>query len=152
MFYDDEDLDGKIKRVRWGMERLIERVCGESSSLTPYSEKDWSPAVDIYETEEHLVILAELAGLTKEDIKITVDDDNVLRIHGRRPDLPPDAKTYLHQMEISFGDFERSIQLSKSLKGEDITASYHDGFLQIMVAKTRKPSYTRQIEVFSEDE
>jgi len=150
MFHDDEDVDEKIKRAKWRMERLIKGVCGEGFSPTS-SDKTWSPAVDMYETDGHLVILADIAGLDKEDIKITVDSENVIKIYGRRPDLPPAPKTYLHRMEISFGDFERSIQLPVSIDRDNVTASYRDGFLQIMIPKKATEPYARQIEVFSEE-
>ena len=63
----------------------------------------WMPPTDVYETEDHLVVKVELAGMREEDFEVSVEDQ-VLLIRGHRPDL--NERRAYHQMEIRFGKFE----------------------------------------------
>ena len=72
----------------------------------------WQPGIDIFETEKAVVVRAEIAGVRREDVRVTVDDD-LLRISGsRRAPSRTDVRR-LHQMEIACGPFERAIRISR---------------------------------------
>jgi HSP20 family protein len=84
------------------------------------------------------VVLVEIAGMSKRDINVTMEED-VLRISGTRPDYSPSTKMKLHQMEIDYGKFERTIKISLPIDIKRITAHYKDGFLQLTLTKKKLP-------------
>ncbi|MDH5405496.1 MAG: Hsp20/alpha crystallin family protein [Candidatus Aminicenantes bacterium] len=102
----------------------------------PLSNK-WKPAVDVYETANEIIVLVDLAGVNKEEIEVTFDGDS-LRIVGTRRDMTSTPKVRLHQMEIDFGNFERSVVIPAQVDKDNISAIYRRGFLQITLTKLRK--------------
>ena len=98
------------------------------------SERAWRPAVDVCETPEDIIIVAELAGVRKEEIEVTLDSD-LIRIAGRRAEPAITEKLRCHQLEINFGEFERILRLSSPIIPEKVTALYQDGFLQVTLPK-----------------
>lgn len=94
----------------------------------------WSPPTDIYETEENYVIKVEIAGMRDEDFDIAFEN-NILMISGYRPDLS-ERRAY-HQMEIRFGRFELALEVRVTVDMEQATAEYKDGFLMIVLPKTK---------------
>ena len=105
--------------------RLASVLGGESAQSVA-----WSPVVDIEETELNYLIRAELPGLSKENVKVTVED-GVLTLSGER-DL--EGKTF-HHIERSHGTFTRSFTLPENAEAESVSANYKDGLLEIRVAK-----------------
>jgi len=99
----------------------------------------WYPSLDIYETPDALVIVVELAGVDRDDINLTVQG-NVMRIDGVRKEFPCSDKVRLHQMEIDFGSFERTVEIGVPFRAGEITASYKDGFLTITIPKEERRS------------
>ena len=95
--------------------------------------------MDIHETDNHLVVKMELAGARSEDLQVSLSpDDRVLTISGIRTESHADREGRLrcHQLEIYFGPFERAIGLpSIPVNRDQITATYRDGFLQIITAQ-----------------
>jgi len=90
--------------------------------------------VDVYETEKAVVVLVELAGVSREDVRITVDG-SVLRIRGKRsPERDPDIRR-LHQMEIAQGPFERALRIGLPFDREGVRASLDEGFLRVVLPK-----------------
>jgi len=98
----------------------------------------WSPNTDIFETENKVIIRLELAGVDKENLTVRTDG-NALVINGTRCDKEHNGRVYYHQMEISYGPFEKVIALSPSLQERDMVAEYHDGILEIEIAATSLP-------------
>ena len=105
----------------------------------------WSPVVDIEETKLNYLIRAELPGLSKEKVKVTVED-GVLTLSGER-DLKRkvEGKTF-HHIERSHGTFTRSFTLPENAEAESVSANYKDGLLEIRVAKSEE-ALPKSIEV-----
>ena len=105
----------------------------------------WVPAVDIYETDTHeVVIKAELPDVKKEDIGVSVEN-NVLTLTGERK--PEQSKSEQFQrVERRFGSFSRSFTLPTSVDAGQIAASYKDGVLTIRLPR-REETKPRQIAV-----
>lgn len=97
-------------------------------------DRAWSPAVDIYETPEALVVFVDIPGMRREEIEVTLQE-NVLRIAGYRPGAVPEGVRTCHQMEIDSGPFERRLHIDVSIDARRITAQYQDGFLRITLPK-----------------
>ena len=93
----------------------------------------WVPNTDILETETHVCIYVELAGVKREDITVKVTDGK-LTIQGTRAPLCRNMYNY-HQMEINCGEFAKSILLPQSLEHNEMTAEFRDGILNIHISK-----------------
>ena len=94
----------------------------------------WNPAVDLYEKDDHFMIIAELPGVDKKDIKIDLKD-HVLTLKGERSyenDVKED--NYYHK-ERAFGIFQRAFRLPVNLDPEKIHADFKDGVLKIEISK-----------------
>ena len=97
-------------------------------------QRIWSPQIDVLETPEAFMILAEVSGLKKEEIQVTVKR-NLVYLAGKRqrPDLA-NAVRYL-QMEIEYGSFERTFEMPALIDESSIEAQYKDGLLTVILPK-----------------
>ena len=94
----------------------------------------WRPDVDVFETETEVVVLAEIAGIRSEDLRVTVDGEE-LRISGvRRVPERSDVKRLL-QMEITAGPFERRLRIPIPFDRERVSAHLADGFLTVTLPR-----------------
>ncbi len=106
----------------------------------------WVPAVDIYETDSHeVVIKAELPDVKKEDIGVTVEN-NVLTLTGERKQEQSTKREQFQRIERRFGGFSRSFTLPTSVDAGQIAASYKDGVLTIRLPR-REEAKPKQISV-----
>ena len=105
----------------------------------------WSPVVDIEESAEAYTIRAELPGLSKEKVKVTVEN-GVLTLSGERDlERRVETKTF-HRVERSHGTFTRSFTLPDDVDSESVAANFKDGLLEIQIAK-REEAMPKSIEV-----
>jgi HSP20 family protein len=93
----------------------------------------WRPQVDIYEAPDEITIVADIAGVNKEDLHVEIDG-RVLRIFGKR-EKPLMGNTRYHLAEIPYGYFERNLSLPCSVDIDSLKAVYTDGLLHIWMAK-----------------
>jgi HSP20 family protein len=119
-----------ITSLRDEMNRLFSRTLGEGAS----AGSAWTPAVDIFDTAEAIVLKAELPGLTPDDIDIEVDD-NVLTIKGERRFEDKVEEGRYYRLERAYGQFSRSVTLPQGVKADEISASFDQGVLQVRVPK-----------------
>ena len=106
---------------------------------------DWIPAVDIAEREDEYSVRVELPGVTKDDVKITMQN-NILTVRGEKKQEKESKDANFHRLERSYGSFERSFTLPSTVKADKIDASYADGNLTITLPKTEE-ARPKQIEV-----
>ena len=105
----------------------------------------WAPVVDIYETENELVVKADLPDLQEKDIDVRVEN-NTLTIRGERKfDKGVNEDNYL-RVEREYGPFMRSFSLPNTVSSEGIRAEYHNGVLTLHMAK-REESKPKQIKI-----
>ena len=135
-FHGATTLQAQINRV---FGDVVGRT-GEESNLTP-----WAPEVDIYETENELVVKADLPDVNPQDLDIRVES-NILTIRGERKfDKKVNEDNYL-RIERSYGSFSRSFSLANSVKSEAIKADYQNGVLTLSIPK-REEAKPKQIKV-----
>jgi HSP20 family protein len=104
----------------------------------------WKPAVDVYEDADNVFVRAEIAGLKKEDIEVSLED-GALSISGERKGTSPaDAKT--HRAERFAGKFQRVIVLPAEVKVDQVSAHYVDGMLTVTLPKA-EAAKPKQIKV-----
>ena len=105
----------------------------------------WSPVVDIEETDKNYMIRAELPGLDKDKVKVSVED-GVLMLSGERNlERKVEGKTF-HRVERSHGTFSRSFTLPEDADTKKVNANYRDGLLEVSVTK-REDAKPKAIEV-----
>lgn len=92
----------------------------------------WQPPVDIYQQENALVVVVELPGVQKDQIKVSIDG-GVLCITGRRAKQLPQDTRHILQMEIPYGAFSRSVRLPVTTVEDSIEAEYQDGYLTVRI-------------------
>jgi HSP20 family protein len=115
----------------------------DEASLTP-----WAPAVDIYETEQELVVKADLPDIKPEELDIRVEN-NILTIRGERKfEKQVNENNYL-RVERSYGAFSRSFSLANTVNTEAIKAAYKNGVLTLSIPK-REEAKPKQIKVHVE--
>ena len=109
----------------------------------------WCPVVDVHETEDALILQAELPGLKADDVSLSVEN-GVLTISGEKKQQFEEGKegTEYHLVERRYGHFERRFTLPRSVDSERVVADFSDGILRITLTKaeTAKP---RRIEIKS---
>ncbi len=94
----------------------------------------WRPPTDVYITDEAVIVRVEIAGMKNGEFVISLENQ-ILTIRGIRPDHP-EQRAY-HQMEIRFGDFRTDIELHWPVEADNIDAEYRDGFLRLVMPKTK---------------
>jgi len=101
----------------------------------------WQPDVDVFETPDGIVVRAEIAGIRKDELRVSVDGP-ILRISGvRRPTEGPDVKR-LHQMEIAAGPFERRVRIPLAFDRDRVSARLADGFLTVTLPRRTRTRVT----------
>jgi HSP20 family protein len=105
----------------------------------------WTPAVSVEETENELLLTAELPGVMLESVDIQLEN-SVLTIRGTKEQEQEDQSRRFHVWERSWGSFERSFTLPRTVKGEDITAHFENGLLRVRMPKAPE-ARSRRIEI-----
>lgn len=114
-------------RMRQMLERMTRLEHGEQAG-------GWSPPVDIYETSEAVVLVAEVAGVIRQDVKVIVDGP-VVRIYGHRHPTCCDPGARFHRMEIASGGFARSFRIEVPFQASEVRAKFQEGLLYVILPK-----------------
>jgi HSP20 family protein len=94
----------------------------------------WTPAVDIYETEDALVLTAMLPGVSKDEVSIEVHN-NTLTLRGERKPAGAVADERYYRRECVYGPFQRAFVLPTTVDQNKVQATYHDGILELHLSK-----------------
>jgi HSP20 family protein len=94
----------------------------------------WIPAMDLVETADHLVLRADLPGISEEDIEIEIKD-GVLTVSGERKTEHEDKGEGYHRVERSFGRFSRSLTLPDAIDADSVKANFDRGVLEVKIPK-----------------
>jgi HSP20 family protein len=105
----------------------------------------WTPAVDIYENADSVVVKAELPGVEKDQISVEVKD-GILSLRGERKFEKEVKEDSYHRIERAYGSFQRSFSLPVSVDQEKVTAKFKDGVLEVKLPK-KEQAKPKQIKV-----
>jgi len=105
-----------------------------SPSRSGRRESGWRPNMDVYETEDDVVVALEIPGVKPEDLEVVQYDDRIVVRGVRHPNLSGRPKRF-HQIEIPCGRFEKEILLPASLRGSHIEAKLALGMLNVRIAR-----------------
>ncbi len=117
---------GRLANLQDELERLFE------SPL-----RAWAPALDVHEDADSFVIRAELPGLKREDIEVSLQD-GALVISGERKTEKVEEGVEVHRQECYYGKFQRALTLSEPVAADKVKADYKDGILTVTLPKTEE--------------
>ena len=126
-----------------GHHALAPRGDGEDREAMAVAE--WSPVVDIIEDEKEYLIKAELPEVSRENVRVTVENGKLTLAGERKFEKEEENKKY-HRVERFYGSFARSFNLPENADPEQVEADFKDGVLRVHLPKLEKAK-PRQIEV-----
>lgn len=123
--------------LRERMNRLFEEAFTARGEEKELISGNWSPSVDIYESENALVLSAEIPGLDEKDVEIKVEN-NTLSISGERKFEKETKEENYHRIERAYGSFQRSFTLPNYIDQDKIKAEHENGILKITMPKKKE--------------
>ena len=136
--------DRDLKTLQVQLNRLFEPFARFATGDEDLVSGTWVPPVDVAETQEKILVRAEVPGMKQEDISIEFEN-GLLTIRGDRKLEKSEGVTW-HRVERIYGNFSRSFTLPRSVDPEKISARYRDGILEIEVPK-REEAKPKQIRI-----
>jgi HSP20 family protein len=135
--------DRDVKNLQVQLNRLFEPFARFATGEEELVSGTWVPPVDVAETQEKIVVRAEVPGMKQEDIAIEFEN-GLLTIKGERKLEKNEGVTW-HRVERIYGNFRRSFTLPRSVDPEKIAASYREGILEVEVPKREeaKPKHIK---------
>ncbi|MDO9008558.1 MAG: Hsp20/alpha crystallin family protein [Thiobacillus sp.] len=132
-----------IREIEDLFDRYTSKLGWPSLGREAFSTTEWSPKVDISETDKAFTIKAELPEVRKEDIKVNIEN-GMLSISGERKQEKEEKDKKFHRIERFYGNFMRSFTLPSNVDAAQIKAEYKDGMLNLSLPKTaeNKPKAT----------
>ena len=121
----------ELERIRRELDRIFEDVFP-----TADREETLAPPVDVYETDSEVVVKAELPGVKKEDIDVTIKE-NTVSIRAEKREEREEKTENVHRVERFYGRLERLIPLPADVKPDKAKAEYKDGVLELRIPKQK---------------
>ncbi len=136
---------GRLFGLRDELQHLFESPLRELAQSGSQLLNVWNPTVDIFEDQENVFVKAELPGMRKEEIEVSLHD-GVLTLAGERKNEQKLAEAEAYRAERFVGKFQRAITLPSDVKADQVKAQYQDGILTITLPKA-EAAKRKQIEV-----
>ena len=140
--------------VRWEPARELDTLQGEVNRLfdtffggSPANGRSrrWVPAMDLVETEDALILKADLPGLERDDVNIEIKD-HVLTVSGERKSEYEEKTDGFHRVERAYGGFSRSLTLPDGVAADKIAANFDKGVLEVRIPKPEE-SQPQRVEI-----
>ena len=135
---------GRLTSLRDEIDRLfgapLAELAGDSQPLS-----GWTPALDVYEDKDNVTVKAELPGLKREEIEVSLHD-GTLSISGERKGEEKHQDAEVYRAERFFGKFQRTVTLPTPVAADKVKAQYKDGILTVTLPKTEEAK-PKQIDV-----
>jgi HSP20 family protein len=135
----------ELRGMQEQMNRLLNLSWNHDLAGEDIKEGIWQPPVDIYETEDNIIIKAELPDVDQKDIEVHIED-NTLLLKGERKHVSEVKKENYHRIERYFGSFQRSFSLPANVHQEKVSATSDKGVLTITLPK-KEEAKPKQIKV-----
>lgn len=132
------DLDREV-------DRFIERMQRQKRPLVQFGGEGWAPLMDVFETEDMVVAIVELAGVDESQLQVTVQD-RMLTVSGLRQHRTEHQPYSYHIIEISQGPFERTIPLPAVVDAEQTKAAIRNGMLEVCMPKQQAQRISINVE------
>ena len=127
---------GNFQPFQDEMNRLFNQFFqGGTGEEAGWGVRTWAPPVDIYETDDAVILKAELPGVSKDDVSIEIHQ-NTLILRGQRKHEAEVKEEDYHRVERAYGTFQRSFMLPTLVDQEHVQATYKDGVLELRLPKS----------------
>ena len=143
-----EELASPLSVLRSEMDRLMDSFFRDPFAVLDWrsgSRRDWSPVLDIAETDKEVTVRAEIPGVDPEDLEITVSGGQLVLSGEKKESIEQSGKDFFH-METRYGSFRRSVPLPEAVDPQQVDAEYANGVLVIRLKKSPS-SPPKKIEV-----
>jgi HSP20 family protein len=134
-----QDWSDELDDMRRQMERFLEHFTTCKRSPVMFSTGIWQPLMDVYETPDEVVVVAELAGVDLNELNLILHNKTLLLTGERRDKHAGKPRSY-QLMEVNYGRFQRAIELPTAVEAESANARLENGFLVIVIKKSTKPT------------
>ena len=131
---------GRLTDLRDEIDRLFEAPLARTSEFL-----GWTPAFDVYEEKDNFIVKAELPGMKKEDISVSLHDGHLI-ISGERKGETKGEGAEVYRAERYFGKFQRAVSLPATVAASQVKAEYKDGILTVTLPKSEEAK-PKQIQV-----
>ena len=129
----------------FGLHRDLDRLFNLASYSEGAATGAWSPAIDFYEDDKSYQLKADLPGIDKKDVNVSLDD-NVLSISGQRNDEREEKEGTYYRTERVSGSFQRVFQLPGAVNEKKVKAKFVDGVLEVTIPKAEEAK-PKQIDI-----
>ncbi len=140
----------ELKSLQDEMNRLFMTSTARGFGEEEMASGGWAPSVDIYESENEIVLEAELPGMERSDFEVSIEN-NIITLKGERKFERNDDGDNYHRVERAYGTFTRSFSLPRSVVANATTADFKNGILRVSLPK-KEEAKALKIEVKSDDE
>lgn len=129
----------EVLQLQGRLQRVMNDAFGPWSfdSDTSAVGSAWAPAVDVFEDQDAIKLVAELPGLKPEDVKISIEN-NTLTLRGEKKQVAEEKTERVHRYERTYGRFERVFTLPSTVDADRIEANFEDGLLTVHLPRTEK--------------
>ena len=134
-----------VSGVPFDVDRVFDNLMWNWASPVSHPSFDWNPSIDVSESDEEIVVNAEIPGVGLEDIDISIDGNNLI-ISGEKKQESEEKDRNCYCVERSYGLFRRSLALPSGVDVENIKASSRNGVLSVRVPKSNDRK-SRKIEI-----
>jgi len=122
-----------------GLQREMNRLFDFSLMRSPMGDAtllggQWAPAIDVYDSKDNILVKAELPGLTKDEIEVSVHDNNLIIKGEKKKDTEVKEEDY-YKTERFYGSFYRTVLLPTAVEADKVVAKYEDGVLSLILPK-----------------
>ena len=131
LFREMEEMSDRLNRMFGTWSRPV-------NGREPLTVVDWTPSVDLQETETEYLVKAELPEIKREDVKVTVEN-GILTLQGERKHEKEEKNRKYHRVERSYGTFLRTFTVPTDADEAKVAADFKDGILRVHLPKTEKP-------------
>jgi HSP20 family protein len=136
----------EVVALRDDLDRWLQRVLEEAWGFPTIAESRWTPSANVHETNDELVVTAEVPGLDRDDLDLTITPDG-LTIRGEKREEREEKRKDYHLVERQYGNFVRTVPLPPGLDLDRAEARVKNGVLTVRFAKTGARPGTRRISV-----
>lgn len=130
--------DRNLRNLQDSMNKLMDDMVNLAKPSMSAYHSGWAPEADVYETDSDFFIVANLAGIERDNVEVSYHD-NYLRIEGSRTHrIPSETPVKYHRLEMGHGNFERIFRIPVPIDEDEIEASFLDGLLTVRMKKQAK--------------
>ncbi len=133
------------------IDRMFDEMLYFNRSLAKYNTTNWTPAIELKDTREDLILRSEIPGINAKDLEVQVARQAVL-ISGEITDESNAEDSGYYRSELHYGKFRRMINLPVPIKNEQVKAEFKSGILKLVMPKTEEAKFKKvNVEVMEEN-